>query len=515
MAERRLPFAITDDKGTVWQGEVVIVGAWQRDLEIGPRTAFTIVLAQHPLAPDSHLPPANVIVCAPESPVRLSPTVAEPTSLYEAGTAPAPPTLRLPRRAIEAYARGAVLSAQPLPVSAGEVFSGPRPRFDLLASELLAAAAKAERYWAALDEVLSWPAAPASPPQPERVRTRLRRLIQRTLPIPEDWPGSDVVRRLSQIAEGALPGEDAPSPAALAEDVAFLRCIESHREAALELSAIRAYVDGVRLPSANSELAADLAFTKEQLSFLTLLQQPHQLDSLRATFELFRSSYVQAYVKQHDAYWSARERLRPQLAEAGLAVRALGRLNTLRALGPAVGATALAAYQRLVASRSCSAGDLEASLRTQPACGECGISMEDAAPSAEVEGVLRELRSALATQQARLASEAVRRILARGGERIDQFLRIVQASDTPALAHVLDDELLAFLQELLAEPVSPTPEALGLFEELARAYPTVSEEQVDAVVQTLRQLLTEQLASQRATDPSHPAALRLASTPPP
>ena len=78
----------------------------------------------------------------------------------------------------------------------------------------------------------------------------------------------------------------------------------------------------------------------------------------------------------------------------------------------------------------------------------------------------------------------------------------------------LDDELLAFLGELLAQPVSPTPEALDLFEHLARAYPIVSEEQVEAVIETLRQLLTEQLASQRASDPSRPAAFHLASVPP-
>jgi hypothetical protein len=141
--------------------------------------------------------------------------------------------------------------------------------------------------------------------------------------------------------------------------------------------------------------------------------------------------------------------------------------------------------------------------------------MEDGVPSEEAEEVLRRLHAALAGQQARLASEAVRRILARGGERLDQFLQIVQASDLAGLAQVLDDELLAFLRELLSQPVSPTPEALDLFEELARAYPVVSEEQVDAVVHTLRQLLSEQLASQRAADPSRAAAFRLASTPPP
>ena len=68
---------------------------------------------------------------------------------------------------------------------------------------------------------------------------------------------------------------------------------------------------------------------------------------------------------------------------------------------------------------------------------------------------------------------------------------------------------------MLSEPVAPTAEALDLFEELARSHPVVSEEQVDAVAQTLRTLLTERLASQQEDDPSASATFRLASIPPP
>ena len=41
------------------------------------------------------------------------------------------------------------------------------------------------------------------------------------------------------------------------------------------------------------------------------------------------------------------------------------------------------------------------------------------------------------------------------------------------------------------------------------------EEQVEAVIGTLRQLLTEKLAVQRAADPARPTTFRLASAPPP
>ena len=105
--------------------------------------------------------------------------------------------------------------------------------------------------------------------------------------------------------------------------------------------------------------------------------------------------------------------------------------------------------------------------------------------------------------------------MARGGRRLEQFLQIVQASDLTGLAHVLDGDLLEFLRELLSEPVAPTAEALDLFEELARSHPVVSEDQIDAVSQTLRTLLTEQLAAQQEHDPTASATFRLASIPPP
>ncbi len=45
-------------------------------------------------------------------------------------------------------------------------------------------------------------------------------------------------------------------------------------------------------------------------------------------------------------------------------------------------------------------------------------------------------------------------ILVQCGAKLDRFLQIVQAADLTGLALVLDDELLAFLDELLAEPTS-------------------------------------------------------------
>jgi len=364
--------------------------------------------------------------------------------------------------------------------------------------------------------VLSWPHPPAQVRRTERVHARLRAELEKVLSLASDTLGAQALERLHKISADAPPDTVAPSPGTLAEDVAFLRSLTEQPEAALELAAMRAYLDGAPPGRDNADLAADHAFTREQLSFLTLLEQPHQLDSLRATFEMFRAGYIDAYVKYHHAFWKDAARLRAALDGALSAAQALARLNTLRALGPPLGEAALAAYERLTQQRSaCSARGLAAALRERPACTECNLTLEDSPPSEETDQVLRGLQTALHRQQARLASEAVRRILARGGERLEQFLQVVQASDLAGLSQVLDDDLVSFLRELLSEPVAPTPEALGVFDALVRAYPVVSEEQIDALLDMLRQLLLEQLAARRTAEPAEEPAFRLASLPPP
>ena len=519
MPDRRLPFTVKDDQEVPREGEIVIVRDWNPDIELNPAAAFTIVLAQRPLAADSPPPgTANVAVCAPASSIRLPATVAEAAVTHETGGGQAVSPLRLSRQALAAYAGGTLLAMHPLSISARDVFSDGlrQPQLELLGRDLLDAVRRVEAWWRTLDEVLSWPRAPARVVRPDQLRARLSATLERIPGPPRSALADTIIARLREIATGAQPDAIASSPAELKEDVALVRCLAERPEEVAELAAMRAYLDAATPGPQMHELFVDHAVTRERLSFAALLDQPRELESMRATFELFQSGYVEAYTEHHRRHWRAFARLRAILDEGALTAQALVRLNTLRALGRPVGRAALAAYGRMTRGRrACSAKELATALREQPLCPDCGITMENGAPSEETEEVLRRLHAALARQQARLAGEAVRRILARGGERIDQFLQIVQASDPAGLAQVLDDQLLAFLQELLSQPVSPTPEALDLFQELARAYPVVSEEQVEAVIGTLRQLLTEKLAVQRAADPAQPTTFRLASAPPP
>ncbi|MCH7510854.1 MAG: hypothetical protein IIB19_00650 [Chloroflexi bacterium] len=512
-----MPFTVKDDAGASHSGEFLIVRTWHPDLELNPSAAFTIVLVEQPLQEASPPPTAGaVVVCAPATPVRLPATVAETAIADETGDASPAPPLRLPRSALAAYAEGALLAALPLSTSAQEVFgAGTRqPRLAPLIDHVLAAARLADACWRSIDQMLSSPRPPARVARPQRLRDRLSAaLAELPAAAASGATGEAAIARLGEIANGAAPETVVASPATLADDVAFVCCLKEQPKPAAELASMLAYLEAAQPGPQQRRLLVDRATTREQLSFVTLLSEPHRLDGMRATFEIFRNDYIAAYSEHHRRYWQAWARLRAVLDEAAPIAQTLARLNTLSALGQPLGRTALTAYRRLTREpRSCSPQDLEAMLRERPGCQGCQVTLEIGVPSEETEEVLRRLQAALSRQQARLANQAVRRILARGGERIEQFLKIVQASDLTGLAQVLDDELLAFLSELLAQPVSPAPAALDLLQELIRAHPTVSEEQVEAVTQTLRQLLIEQLASQQAADPSREAAIRLAAT---
>ena len=515
MAERRLTFSVKDDEEVVHQGEVVIVRAWRPDIELTPHVAFTIVLAQEPLTADNPPRTPNVVVCGPASALRLPASVAEATVAYETGAEPAAAPIRLSPRAMASYAEGALLAAQPLSTSTHEVFAegAQPPRLHLLARDLLAAARHVEACWQAIDRTLSLPNPSRGAAFPEQLRPRLGDILARVSSGEHRALAAEPIARMEQIVAGASPEAVGASPAQLAEDVAFIRCLSERPAETAGLATMRAYLAGAK-PC--RRLLVDHATTQEQLSFVALLSEPRQLGRMRATFEFYRGEYVATYTQRHQAYWRAFAPMRSALDEASPTVQALTRLNTLSSLGGPLGRAALAAYRRLTrGQRTCPAPELASTLLQQPVCPDCKITLEDSPPIEHVDEVLRRLHAALARQHARLAGEAVHRILARGGGRIEQFLQIVQASDLAGLAQVLDEELLAFLRELLSEPVSPSSEALDLFLELARAHPTVTEEQVEAVIQTLRRLLTEKLASQQAADPSQRAALRLASAPPP
>jgi hypothetical protein len=117
-----------------------------------------------------------------------------------------------------------------------------------------------------------------------------------------------------------------------------------------------------------------------------------------------------------------------------------------------------------------------------------------------VDNLLHRLDGALAQQQARLSSQAVRQILQSGGPRLEQFLKVLRAGDSSPLVSVLDDELVAFLRQLLAEGQWVTVKSSALAA-LQQRFPHVEEAQVDEVLARLSQELRQAFDSARRQHP--------------
>ncbi len=516
MADQRIPLRIKDDEGAVHAGEVLVVSAYTAELQLAPNAAFSIVLSLKPVAPeDRGRLPRTAVVCSPQSRVRLPSLVSETRESYSDGGADGDPQpLQLPLPASASFAAGTLLASVALETTAKGLFAadGATP-FDALARELVAAAVIAGRCWAALAAALAQPNPPPERISQEQIRNKLSALLRR--PAADDVV-AQAAARLQRVVDGEEPADCASSPAELADDVACVRYFDERPEQARALAAMRDYIDRVAFGGEEGELGNDFHYTREQLSYVAIIQRPHEIARIGAMFEALRTRYTAAYDTRHATYWREVAGLASDIAAAAPAARALARLNDLPALGRPLGREALQAYVRLAAAPSdCPQTELAAALQSQPVCPQCGVAIGRETPANAVANTLATLDDALARQQTRLASEAVRRILARGGQRLEQFIQIVQASDLTSFVRVLDGDVLVFLQELLSEPVTPTPEALDLFEELARSHPVISEEHVEAVTRTLRELITARLAALKEDDPEALAAFRLAAFPPP
>jgi hypothetical protein len=79
-----------------------------------------------------------------------------------------------------------------------------------------------------------------------------------------------------------------------------------------------------------------------------------------------------------------------------------------------------------------------------------------------------------------------------GGEQLQRFIQVVQASDLTGLAVVLDDGLIEFLHGVVDDAPG---DGTSVLERLAVAYPEVTPANLDAAVGELRRLLEDGVSS--------------------
>ena len=94
--------------------------------------------------------------------------------------------------------------------------------------------------------------------------------------------------------------------------------------------------------------------------------------------------------------------------------------------------------------------ELEEELRDHPRCSGCELSLNQVLPLDELQRTIGAIEFDLRGQTRRLSNLLVERIM-RGerDERLDDLLKIIQASDLSALCNTLSPELIGFIGQIL------------------------------------------------------------------
>jgi hypothetical protein len=366
--------------------------------------------------------------------------------------------------------------------------------------------ARSRQYQDALYEALAGEDPGVSDAEPLMVLTGL---IDRCRPLAiEDTMATQALDALTLIA--SRPGVDAAlsevpnrfeSPQRFREALYFARCLERDGDAALALLDARGYLEMAVTPAAtDADLAVDQAALLDGNTFATLWTQPERREGLIEAIGIWKRTYAPLYVTRHDAYNAVIADVAQEIDAAQTRVIAIERLNTLERLGTPQAQAALTQYHEIETLFACPSGgeDLVRILDEAPICPYCSYQLGADPPTADARRVLSAIERGLETQQARLAQRVVSRLLVRpgraGSDRLDRFIEVVQASDLTGLAGVLDDGLVAFLQDVLESPAGST-----LLDGLAGAFPQITAANIEDAVAEFRRLLREELERNNGT----------------
>ena len=292
------------------------------------------------------------------------------------------------------------------------------------------------------------------------------------------------------------------SPEALRSDLAAHERLRQLANSAADIIAAKHYLDGIKLRPSDRELNFELAALKERFSLASLVAQPSLWGPLQADYNNFRLRYRNQYRKHHRDTQDEIKRLAAALEKAPRHLDSLALLNGIKELGAPCGQGLAEQYRQLHQRLQLCPVPLEdLKLENVPTCSHCSLSLQEVAPTEEVQLFARSLENALEEQRRRLASQAIHRILMGSGEdAITKFVQVVQTANLTALVEALDDTIVEFIQVLLAEENVAAGESDAL-RRFAREYPTLDEADLPAALARFQQLLEEDFVRARQANP--------------
>lgn len=201
------------------------------------------------------------------------------------------------------------------------------------------------------------------------------------------------------------------------------------------------------------ELALELQALGATVLPASLLHFTQSWDALSHQIPRFKSSYAAAYLGHHRAIQQQLPDYQRSLEDGRLKLRALELLNTLPDLAPPLGeglsdnllgqATDLSQCPR-------QQPELEEELRDHPRCSGCGLALDQVLSLEDLQRTIRAIEFDLEAQTRRLSNLLVEKIM-RGeqDQRLEDLLKIIQASDLTALFNTLSPELIGFIGQIL------------------------------------------------------------------
>ncbi len=224
-------------------------------------------------------------------------------------------------------------------------------------------------------------------------------------------------------------------------------------EHAAALTGAVAFLERAAVDEARRDLSMEREALASRLRDPALLTSPQQWPALAEAARRFSHAYANAYVEHHDAYHTQMELLAHRMADVVTQGSALARLNAVPELGRPVSPGLPGLCEELWSIvRTCGAAIDPDAIAEDAVCPSCTVRLDAVPPTAEVEALAASVGEALGQQNTRLARAVAHRLLKReANERLDRFIQVVEVSDLSGLANVLDDELTAFVGELLRE----------------------------------------------------------------
>ncbi len=518
LVKQRCRLAVVDAQGHEHYGQAVVSECWHPRLGQLAEDDFCIVILSEPLSGSLGPISPGIVVCVPGEAIHDGLRLRETAASCKVGEGEervldGRGALALSARVMAVLASGQLVASPRLGISAVDIFAPREPglRLDLLACALLAQRA-AEPYLRSLAVALVAPADAAPSPALADLLSALgqtltdaQEKVPRLQDLLADMPRiARALESLASLGEASTTAAFAEcacrlcsSPSDLAEDVYLCRAVAENPKEAGKAARMRRFLIEAVVPEGEPQLALDRTIALEELSFVTLVAEPHRWPAMRAAFERFRQRYQCAYLKHHHRYWEATLALHGQLLDLASHAEALRRLNTLRELGLPLGEEALSAYEQFPKRIGACllSTSLERELKDTARCPVCGISMNDEPLYEDVQRISRRLERAVSQQLQRLSSKAVSQILAASGEaRVEEFIQLVQASQARSLADVLDDELLGFLRRLLVEARVKSL-LLPVFAKLQEPIPEMSEEAVEDLAGEVARVIQDAFAT--------------------